>query len=636
MHMRLPRVVAVTSFLLGLSISPLAFGDMNAKAEITSETPCSVAQTVPPSEAPTVTAPTNEALPDAPDPIPGHELPRSPVRFSEAFPDPLGDDTTQEFIEIENPDGREQDIAGWVIADDDGRSFVLDIRVGPGAQYAFLYAESKLHLVNSGMTLTLRDPSGTIMDTLTYSGPAKTGKAFARTSDGTWKWTSLTTPGRMNEFDPETSAPPPPPPAEQAPPVTETELPATPLATETPVTSASPGPEPRVSIVAFLPDPVGDDNAEWITLANDGPSEALLSGWSIDDKEGGSKPYPLASLTVPAKGRVVIPRSDSKIILNNDSDEVRLLGPDGLARLTVPYTDPPEGRTYELLEGVWTWMPSADGVATGVVEEQATATDGASPVETATEEPVAPLDISDIETSDDELVEISGMVTIPPGVVGKRTFAVQAHDGTAGVFVRAYGRSAMPPLAAGDTVRIIGRAANGAFSTLGQRVTRVAAGTVRFHERAIDEIEEKDGGVAVAVAGIVTHRGRTSLVVSDDAMRRELTVRTGKYGKASGVTVGAPPDAFFTTGQNWAFPPCRPESMRRQGYRYFIDSVRHQLTVAGLLRIDHVFTIVLLVASVGVFALFGALYTSWKVRRNFRAEFPEYAQQLDDSSDRYG
>ncbi len=57
---------------------------------------------------------------------------------------------------------------------------------------------------------------------------------------------------------------------------------------------------------------------------------------------------------------------------------------------------------------------------------------------------------------------------------------------------------------------------------------------------------------------------------------------------APGVSVGAPPDSFFTKGQNWGFPPLCPQMMRTHRYRYLIDSLRHHLRAAGILRIDHV------------------------------------------------
>ncbi|MGD8278458.1 MAG: 4-alpha-glucanotransferase [Gemmatimonadota bacterium] len=57
---------------------------------------------------------------------------------------------------------------------------------------------------------------------------------------------------------------------------------------------------------------------------------------------------------------------------------------------------------------------------------------------------------------------------------------------------------------------------------------------------------------------------------------------------ATGVAVGAPPDAFFERGQNWGFPPIVPEAQRAEGYGYFLECLRVQLQHAGALRLDHV------------------------------------------------
>lgn len=56
---------------------------------------------------------------------------------------------------------------------------------------------------------------------------------------------------------------------------------------------------------------------------------------------------------------------------------------------------------------------------------------------------------------------------------------------------------------------------------------------------------------------------------------------------ATGISAGAPPDVFFTKGQDWGFPPLHPENIRADGYRYLRDYLRHHMKYAGLLRIDH-------------------------------------------------
>jgi 4-alpha-glucanotransferase len=60
----------------------------------------------------------------------------------------------------------------------------------------------------------------------------------------------------------------------------------------------------------------------------------------------------------------------------------------------------------------------------------------------------------------------------------------------------------------------------------------------------------------------------------------------GLFGR--GASIGAPPDDFFTGGQDWGMPPIRPAELRRQGYRYWIEALRHHFRYAHRLRIDHV------------------------------------------------
>lgn len=57
---------------------------------------------------------------------------------------------------------------------------------------------------------------------------------------------------------------------------------------------------------------------------------------------------------------------------------------------------------------------------------------------------------------------------------------------------------------------------------------------------------------------------------------------------AWGCGVGAPPDTFFSEGQNWGFPPVSPLAARADGHRHLAACVRHHMSAAGILRLDHV------------------------------------------------
>src|SRR6476661_1004842 len=57
---------------------------------------------------------------------------------------------------------------------------------------------------------------------------------------------------------------------------------------------------------------------------------------------------------------------------------------------------------------------------------------------------------------------------------------------------------------------------------------------------------------------------------------------------ADGMSVGAPPDQGFPSGQDWGFPPVLPDASRHEGHRYLAASIAHQAGLAGVLRVDHI------------------------------------------------
>jgi 4-alpha-glucanotransferase len=60
---------------------------------------------------------------------------------------------------------------------------------------------------------------------------------------------------------------------------------------------------------------------------------------------------------------------------------------------------------------------------------------------------------------------------------------------------------------------------------------------------------------------------------------------------ALSVAAGAPPDSFFTAGQNWGFAPLHAEAIRENGYAYLRACLDHHLRAASALRIDHVMSL---------------------------------------------
>jgi 4-alpha-glucanotransferase len=53
------------------------------------------------------------------------------------------------------------------------------------------------------------------------------------------------------------------------------------------------------------------------------------------------------------------------------------------------------------------------------------------------------------------------------------------------------------------------------------------------------------------------------------------------------VIAGVPPDNFSATGQRWGNPHYRWDVMAQDGYRWWIERIRHTLTQVDIIRIDH-------------------------------------------------
>jgi 4-alpha-glucanotransferase len=92
-----------------------------------------------------------------------------------------------------------------------------------------------------------------------------------------------------------------------------------------------------------------------------------------------------------------------------------------------------------------------------------------------------------------------------------------------------------------------------------------------------------------ALAEVARAKGLTWYVdfpIGVDASSFDVWRRPENF--ALGATVGCPPDAVFTKGQDWGFPPLHPERQREQRYEYLIAAVRNHFRYADALRIDHV------------------------------------------------
>jgi hypothetical protein len=118
-----------------------------------------------------------------------------------------------------------------------------------------------------------------------------------------------------------------------------------------------------VIISEFLPDPEGsDEENEWIELFNQSDQIANLTGWQLDDQKEDSQPFtfPANSLIAPHQF-LILRRPITKLALNNNEDQVRLIYPDGSIAMEISYyNDKKQGFcvAFDGQDYFWTKIPT--------------------------------------------------------------------------------------------------------------------------------------------------------------------------------------------------------------------------------------------------------------------------------------
>lgn len=301
-----------------------------------------------------------------------------------------------------------------------------------------------------------------------------------------------------------------------------------------------------VVINEFLPNPAGSDmENEFIELKNTGSEDVDLSGWQLDDVEGGSAPYAIAAgITLGAGGVKAFLRSETKIALNNTGDSVRLLDPAGVARSSYVYSaSVPEGQSYSrTVDGSYvistTPTPGAENVVTAPAEEDeeddeetakttkksASSTSTSGKVAGAVAKNVVLADIR--EEEEGTSVTTEGIVSVPPGILGERILYV------AGSGIQVYKHQGKwPLLKLGDKISVTGTLT----SSLGEArlkvsgaeaIKRVVAGEPPApHVIETGDINEDKEGWLVTIQGEVAQTSGDTFYVDDGSGEVKIYIK---------------------------------------------------------------------------------------------------------------
>ncbi len=517
----------------------------------------------------------------------------SEIIINEFFPNPAGSDQEGEFIELKNIGDQPVDVAGWKLGDNSQHRYTLKagdsggLIIAPGGFLTVSRRESGLALNNTGNeAVKLFWPNSVLTDEIGYSGQVLEDYSRARRQDGQWFWTKEITPGRENiiiqsnqppaavfslsasraeinqeiVFDASDSLDPEQGPLEyywdfgdgaigsqavvshrysvpgsyrvvltviddcQEEAVARQEI-------EVGLTGIEDYSAVQVFISEFLPNPEGPDTVgEFIELFNPNDFSVDLTGWRLDDCEGGSRPWKISGVILVPGGYAAVFRDESGLALNNDGDTVRLFNPQGDLVDRIDYSESFQGASYAFDDQAgWRWTARST-IGRKNIFQPLESNAGLSGFQK--------ISLSEIrEFEKGTKIKVVGTVAAVPGVLGDQIFYLVADDFPedsvvcrAGIQVYSHQKD-FPDLQAGDRLEVSGVIS----SNRGEARLKISAKeSIRIlgrgeeptaQEKTIREIGEDCEGNLVKVSGeVVEIRGR-SIYLDDDSAELRIYLK---------------------------------------------------------------------------------------------------------------
>ncbi|MFA7245084.1 MAG: lamin tail domain-containing protein [Candidatus Magasanikbacteria bacterium] len=440
------------------------------------------------------------------------------IVLNEIYPNPPGSDSDDEFIEIWNKGTETIDLKDWQLSDSSKKKYTIKQGVLKANEFiVFKRTMTQIALNNTGGDeVKLFSPNGAIVNSVSYPGSASDSFSYVRQDDATWVWSSKITAGSKNIVEGKSAAPIIALDVDTEVAVNEwVKFDASDTVSPegkdlkfhwdfadgtdedgasvehkflqqgvytVSLTVSDGSNESKKDVVLsvklsqdfvggyagtsdisvlyiseILPNPVGSDTTEFIEIHNPTEEDVDISGLKIDDEEGGSKAYTVGANTlIKAKEYKVFGRQDTKLALNNTSDSVRLLYPDGTIIMEVRFDDVIEGASYvRNSEGNWIWNKIISPGEVNFVEE-ITEVKSVKIVKSKSNSVKAVINTSLEKIRDEDLgdmISVTGTVAVEPGIMGTQIFYIVSEN--AGVQIYMFSKD-FPDLKRGDKIEVMG------------------------------------------------------------------------------------------------------------------------------------------------------------------------------------
>ena len=285
-------------------------------------------------------------------------------------------------------------------------------------------------------------------------------------------------------------------------------------------------------------------------IKNTGTEPVALEGWTL--KDASDKTYTFTQTDLLAAGAILkLPRSETKLTLNNDADELTLLSPAKELIDQLSYDNASKGETYKRTQNIWHWSSDVPSAQSTTISQLPVDTTPVSPTSSTNNTNESGSNIVKTNQNntveqvltqpDGTIVELTATITVLPGVLGKQFFYVQQNDSA----IQVYKNDAIfPELQLGQSVRVVGE-----LSTVaGERRLKITktgiieplalVEIVPAKKRSLTEIPSAGIGSLTQITATVKDISGNLLIVEDDGKNLDVSIGTYTQIDTSGLTPG--------------------------------------------------------------------------------------------------
>jgi hypothetical protein len=264
------------------------------------------------------------------------------IHINEIFPNPKGEDSKNEWIELINEGDETCEIEGMKIDDEEGGSKPYEIKNKIIIKKGFLILpswETKLTLNNKKDSVRLILPNNLIKEEVIYEN-AEENSSYAKNKDGEFEWSNFPTPLLSNIFSNNKNL-------NQKKKNNNKKDKIKKIIENGDLSEF-------IQLTEIFPNPQGTDSGkEWIEIFNSSDQDINLGNWKIDTGDKSGKKFVFENLIIKAHEFLTLSDKDLKFSLKNSNLEIRLIDFKNNVIDSINYEESEENKSYAKINIVY-------------------------------------------------------------------------------------------------------------------------------------------------------------------------------------------------------------------------------------------------------------------------------------------